>query len=103
MTESRKSLCILAFSHVAQDARVLRQIHYLAPLYDVTVVGYGESPPCPPGIYVDWRPLGDSSRSQEASNKSRTLAKWIKLRVFRAMPSLLRSCITIELTGTILT
>jgi glycosyltransferase involved in cell wall biosynthesis len=37
----RKSICILSFSYIAQDARVLRQVKYLSPLYDLIVIGYG--------------------------------------------------------------
>ncbi|MFN8490931.1 MAG: glycosyltransferase [Caldilineaceae bacterium] len=42
----RKSICIFALSVIARDGRVLRQIEYLAPHYDLTVVGYG-APPAP--------------------------------------------------------
>lgn len=35
------SVAILSFSHINGDARVLRQIQYLAPVYAVTIVGYG--------------------------------------------------------------
>ena len=38
----RKSICILSFSPIARDSRVLRQIEYLTPHYDLTVIGYGE-------------------------------------------------------------
>jgi hypothetical protein len=41
----RKSICIIALSPIAKDARVLRQIRYLSPLFDLTVIGYG--PPHP--------------------------------------------------------
>lgn len=61
----RKSICILAFSHIAQDARVLRQIKYLSPLYDLTVVGYG--PPHPNYGYspsIKWIQLGKRSYLQ---------------------------------------
>jgi len=37
----KKSICILAFSTIARDARVLRQIKYLSRSYEVTVIGYG--------------------------------------------------------------
>jgi len=37
----RKSVCIISFSPVARDARVLRQIDYFSPRYDVTVIGQG--------------------------------------------------------------
>lgn len=39
--QNRKSICILAFSTIRYDARVLRQIKYLSPHYDVIVVGFG--------------------------------------------------------------
>ena len=41
----RKKICILAFSPIARDARVLRQIKYLLPHYDMVVIGYGAPPP----------------------------------------------------------
>jgi hypothetical protein len=45
MTQKRQHICILVLSPIARDARVLRQIEYLAPHYDITVIGYGEAPP----------------------------------------------------------
>ncbi len=42
---TRKSICIISLSPIARDGRVLRQIQYLQPYYDLTVVGYG--PPHP--------------------------------------------------------
>lgn len=41
----RKRICILAFSPIKSDARVLRQIEYLASDYDLVVIGYGEPNP----------------------------------------------------------
>jgi glycosyltransferase involved in cell wall biosynthesis len=41
MQKKRNSVCIISFSPVARDARVLRQIDYLSPHYDVTVIGQG--------------------------------------------------------------
>ena len=38
----RKRLCILSYSYIRQDARVRRQIEYLLPQYDLTVIGFGE-------------------------------------------------------------
>src|SRR6202011_3239782 len=37
----RKSICLLSFSLIRRDARVLRQIEYLSKHYQVTVIGYG--------------------------------------------------------------
>lgn len=45
MQKKRKSVCIIALSPVASDARVLRQIQYLSPHFDLTVIGYGDPPP----------------------------------------------------------
>ncbi|HOO44654.1 MAG TPA: hypothetical protein PLM29_00390 [Deltaproteobacteria bacterium] len=42
---NRKSICIISFSPIARDARVLRQIQYLSPHFTLTVIGYG--PPHP--------------------------------------------------------
>ena len=43
----RRKAFIISYSNVQRDARVLRQIKYLSPYYDLTVIGYG--PPHP-----DW-------------------------------------------------
>jgi len=40
----RKSICIISFSPIARDARVLRQIKTLSPHYNLTVIGYGSPP-----------------------------------------------------------
>lgn len=41
----RKSICLLSFSPIDRDSRVLRQIKFLAPHYDLTIVGYGKPHP----------------------------------------------------------
>ena len=59
----RKSICILAFSPIARDARVLRQIKYLSSLYDLTIIGYG-----PPHSgykdlpHIKWLQLGETAQ-----------------------------------------
>jgi glycosyltransferase involved in cell wall biosynthesis len=45
ITAMRKRVCILSFSPIYRDARVLRQIKYLSNYYDLNVIGYGESHP----------------------------------------------------------
>jgi glycosyltransferase involved in cell wall biosynthesis len=42
---NRPTICILAISPIAIDARVLRQIDYLVPHFDLVVTGLGEPPP----------------------------------------------------------
>lgn len=59
----RKSICILAFSQIARDARVLRQIKYLLPLYDLIIIGYGAPPDFLTGSsHIIWKQLGNQSR-----------------------------------------
>lgn len=41
MTLRRKHIVIFAFSPIYRDARVLRQVEYLEPHFDLTVIGYG--------------------------------------------------------------
>jgi hypothetical protein len=48
MTPPRR-VAILSFSPIARDARVLRQLEYLARHYVVDVIGYGEPPALPTG------------------------------------------------------
>ena len=57
---SKPSLAILAFSPIRRDARVLRQIIYLASRFSVVVLGYGEVDSLPPGVayYAIQEPSG---------------------------------------------
>lgn len=52
----KKRVCILSFSPICRDARVLRQIKYLSKHYDLNVIGYGE-PPARPIENVQWHLL----------------------------------------------
>lgn len=62
--EMKKSICIISLSPIARDARVLRQIKYLAPLYDLKVIGYG---PFPSNLSnnsnITWIPVNPPSQS----------------------------------------
>ena len=49
----RKRICILSFSHIIRDGRVLRQIEFLAPHYDLSVIGFGQSP----RPDIEWLPI----------------------------------------------
>ena len=49
----RQRVCIISFSTVHRDGRVLRQIETLAPHYDLTVIGYGP----PPVDGIEWIPI----------------------------------------------
>lgn len=56
MSKKRKSICIISFSPIARDARVLRQIEYLSPHYDLSVIGEGDAHPSW-GAGVRWNPV----------------------------------------------
>ena len=49
MRKLRKKICILSFSNVARDGRVLRQVDAVRQHYDVDVVAQGEWTP-PAGV-----------------------------------------------------
>src|SRR5205814_994983 len=54
-------ICILSFSPIYRDGRVLRQIEYLAPYFDLTVIGYGPPPSgCP---QVQWKSIAPQSNA----------------------------------------
>jgi glycosyltransferase involved in cell wall biosynthesis len=56
VSKKRKSICIISFSPIARDARVLRQIEYLSPHYDLSVIGEGDAHPSW-GEGVRWNPV----------------------------------------------
>ncbi len=51
----KQRVCIISFSPIYRDARVLRQIEYLSPYYDLTVIGYGPTLKEYPD--VNWLPV----------------------------------------------
>ena len=54
----KKAICIIVYSPICQDARVLRQIAYLAPHYRLTVIAFGAPHPSWEAIPdLTWRPL----------------------------------------------
>src|SRR5258708_26360307 len=52
----KKRVCIISFSPLHQDARVLRQVEYLSPLYDITIIGHGKTVPTWPNVTWHIRP-----------------------------------------------
>jgi glycosyltransferase involved in cell wall biosynthesis len=93
----KKSTCIISFSPIARDGRVLRQIEYLSTDYDVTVIGLGEPPE--PGVLsarLEWRRLPEGSdesrwrRSLSTRVKSRLISAAIPALNMLRLPGLLR-------------
>jgi len=55
-----KKICILSFSPIRRDARVLREIKGLSPYYDLTVIGYeGPHPDWTNDSNINWHSLGN--------------------------------------------
>lgn len=52
-----QSICILSFSTISKDARVLRQVKYLAEICPLTVIGYGGGHPSWEKMKVTWLPV----------------------------------------------
>jgi hypothetical protein len=60
----RKSICIISYSDIANDARVLRQIQYLSPLYDLIIIGYSKPhEDYLPGDTIKWIEVPRGKRS----------------------------------------
>lgn len=78
MPRKRKSIFVLSFSTIRADSRVLRQVQYLAPHFDVTVMGYGGPHPAWEGdARIAWRealPIaaatGRSGRLDKLTNRA---------------------------------
>lgn len=70
---ARPSVLVLSFSRIASDARVLKQVRFLADDYDVTTCGYG---PAPEGVVAHVEVPED----RQAWVKDR---RWLLLRQYR--------------------
>ena len=72
----RQVICLLSFSFVAKDARVLRHLKFLGAHYDLIAVGYGESPAhLLPGVTLRWHGL-TPAWGGKMQKVVRTLARW---------------------------
>ncbi len=64
----KRTICILSFSAIQRDARVLRQIKYLADVYNLIVVGYGQPHPAFSGQVTQWLDISKKT-SRGAGNR----------------------------------
>ena len=53
----KKKICIITFSNIARDGRVLRQIKYLSQDYQIKVIGYGLPHPSWIDLPVEFHPI----------------------------------------------
>lgn len=93
MTEKHDhSICIIAFSTIRNDARVLRQIKYISPHYDLSVVGYGaQQEEWATREAIRWYPLETLKpfpSESSLSRSSRPLVNGAILALGRFRPSL---------------
>ncbi len=95
MQAHKKKVCIISFSPIYRDGRVLRQIEYLSAHYDLTVIGYGKPHPRwkdVPGVY--WIQLiqsGATARTERRIFFVKTLSSLMALRpVARMQPAVYR-------------
>lgn len=72
----RKTICIVSFSPIAVDARLLRHLKFLGAQYDLICIGYGNDPsPLLPGVNLRWRGIVKPPRKQWL-RVLRTLMRW---------------------------
>ncbi len=84
--KNRSSICIISFSPISRDARVLRQIQYLSPHYPLAVIGYGPPHPAYEGNPdIRWIELG-----KKRPPSPPRLATALKNRDFRNLKIALR-------------
>src|ERR1051325_8322658 len=61
---NRRRICVIALKPVRRTIHVLRQIDYLSPHYDLTVVGHGEPDPRWPPLTWHAVPAATSSAAE---------------------------------------
>jgi hypothetical protein len=65
----RKKICIISFSDIEKDARVLRQIKYLSHHYDIGVIGLGRKPDiCDNELIIKWIAIKSTKTGEGEGN-----------------------------------
>lgn len=75
----KSKICILSFSNIARDGRVLRQIQAASSFYQVDVIGYGQWQP-PPGVRF-------FSLAQPGASASARFLRFLRLLFARISPT----------------
>jgi glycosyltransferase involved in cell wall biosynthesis len=71
---SRKRICIIAFKDVRSTIHVLRQIYYLSPHFDLTVIGHGSPDPTWP--MLTWHAIPEATRISKLARVLWYAAGW---------------------------
>lgn len=82
----KRTICILSFSAIRRDARVLRQIKYLADAYDLVVVGYGEPHPAFSSQVKQWVDISKRTTKRAGNGKVQGLLNRLALAGGRIDP-----------------
>jgi glycosyltransferase involved in cell wall biosynthesis len=84
--KKRKAVCIITFSPVARDVRVLRQIQYLSRRYDVTAIGEGRAHPMWSSMegvrWVPTLPIGPEAAARRLARKAIGLSMLLAGRLY---------------------
>lgn len=73
---SRPTVCVLSFSNISQDARVLRHLDYLGRHFRLIAIGFGGTPAAAlPGVEMEWHQLPDAPGGM-VRKVIRTLLRW---------------------------
>lgn len=72
----RKTICLLSFSAIASDARVLRHLKFLGANFDLIAIGYGDDPSARlPGVRLVWHQI-QPAWGGKFRKIIRTLLRW---------------------------
>jgi glycosyltransferase involved in cell wall biosynthesis len=72
----RKTVCVLSFSWISKDARVLRHLRFFGERYDLIAIGYGDDPaPLLPGVTLRWCGI-EPAWGNRFLKVLRTLLRW---------------------------
>lgn len=82
---STPRLLIISFSHIASDARVLKQVRHFAQKYDVTTCGYGPAPV----EGVTHVPIPDSAGFRRWTRRDIALRRFSK--IYWSMPAVVEA------------
>lgn len=85
MPMSTPRLLIISFSHIASDARVLKQVRHFAQKYDVTTCGYGPAPV----EGVTHVPIPDSAGFRRWTRRDIALRRFSK--IYWSMPAVVEA------------
>ncbi len=91
-----KSICIISYSRIVADARVLRQVKYLSRNFSIQVIGHGKPhPDFPPSATLQWYEVPSKTRS--LIGKTKMLIRMIRYLIGKVdRPQVLETAINCQ-------